>query len=131
MNGHIRWMIGVILSFGVNICLGADPKGVMVVKALGGEVREAGGILEVSLVHTTLKDADLKSLHFFPELEVLGLDRTQISDVGLKHLKPLVRLRLLRLSHTAVTDAGLRHLGMLPLEELNLAGTRITDAGLK
>jgi hypothetical protein len=43
----------------------------------------------------------------------------------------LGRLQSLSLAGTEITDAGLRHLKGLPrLESLDLSGTRVTDAGM-
>ena len=64
------------------------------------------------------------------ELEELIASETSITDVGLENLKPLSKLRLLHLDGTEVGDEGLVHLSALPLQVLDLCGTRVSDAGM-
>jgi Leucine-rich repeat (LRR) protein len=68
--------------------------------------------------------------------EILHLDKPKptVSDahlVQLRRLKSVAHLRDLDLNGTRVTDAGLANLKGLNLRKLHLASTRITDAGLE
>ena len=64
-----------------------------------------------------------------PALERLYLARTQIDDRAIDAIKRHDKLRVLDVEDTALTDAGLAKLVGLELHALNVAGTRITDAG--
>src|SRR5437588_4317933 len=80
MRGRLGLIGGIILGLWANSPATAeDPRAMQAIKALGGEVRGTGGIMEVSLIQTPAKDADLKTLHLLPELEVLGLDHTAVT----------------------------------------------------
>lgn len=81
-------------------------------------------------VHIT--DESLVGLAGMSQLRYLSLDYTAVTDAGVGILaKEILHLANLDLRGTKVTDAGLVHLSDLKsLSELNLSGTRITDAGL-
>ncbi len=64
-----------------------------------------------------------------PALERLYLARTQIDDRAIDAITRHDKLRVLDVEDTALTDAGLAKLVGLDLHALNVAGTRITDAG--
>jgi Leucine-rich repeat (LRR) protein len=61
-------------------------------------------------------------------LEHLSLSQTQITG-GLEHLQNLPRLRTLELQSTNIDDTELRKVLHLSLEEIDLAYTRVTNAG--
>ncbi len=86
---------------------------------------------ELDLYGSPVSDAGLAHLKGLSKLSSLALGGTRISDAGLVHLKALTSLSVLRLSSTQVTDAGLVHLGGLnSLQFLKLEHTRVSDAGL-
>src|SRR5665213_3859730 len=64
------------------------------------EIENLGGrvALSVDLSRTKVKDASIKCLEEFRQLEVLNLRDTEITDAGLSHLVRLTRLRTLILS---------------------------------
>ena len=85
----------------------------------------------VSLMSTSVTDADLSQIEKLRALRIINLLRTQATDVGLQHLGRCRTLTVITLQGTHVTDAGLAHLqGLSSLEALNLGHTRVTDAGL-
>ena len=61
----------------------------------------------------------------------LELRATQVTDAGLAHLRGMKRLVHVDLGLTQITDAGLAHLEMTKLRRINLAGTRVTEEGVK
>jgi Leucine Rich repeat len=98
-------------------------------------------------------DADMIHVEKLTALEALGLRGHGITDAGLTHLSGLVKMRYLDLNFTRVTSVGLAHLRRMArldtlyllqtpvddlspihhltgLKRLDLASTRITDAGL-
>ncbi|MGE3806601.1 MAG: hypothetical protein AB7K24_18190 [Gemmataceae bacterium] len=110
------------------------------VSALAGS-----NIKELHLRGTHLSASDLRG--WLNHLEVLDLaDATHFGDDGVHMLRSFTEVieggtlrsescvRRLDLSGTRVTDAGLRHMlgpdGLVRLEELHLANTDISDAGL-
>jgi len=111
---------------------------------------------EVDLTGLEITDAGLKHLGTLPDLVRLDLGSTKITDAGIEHLVhlPLTQLSLSRcpeitdsalqyasqwtnleslgLVDTQVTDAGLVHLeGLKKLEGLDLAGTKVSTAGVE
>ncbi|MDB5348608.1 MAG: hypothetical protein JWP89_6985 [Schlesneria sp.] len=78
-----------------------------------------------------VRDADLKNLQKMTELSHLSLLKTSISDLGLKNLRELSYLDTLDLSETEIGDEGLRFLRELPLVQIALADTKVTDEGLE
>jgi Leucine-rich repeat (LRR) protein len=63
----------------------------------------------------------------------VDLKKTEVTDAGLECLvKNLTQLQHLELAFTRVTDAGLEHIkGLTELRLLDLLDTRVTDAGLE
>jgi hypothetical protein len=68
----------------------------------------------------------------WPDLEELGLDGTEVTDSGIARLeKATPRLQSLSLTgNRGVTDIGIARLTKLPLRQLHVSKTRMTDAGL-
>jgi formylglycine-generating enzyme required for sulfatase activity len=116
----------------------ADPnrRVAELVQSLGGKIRqdfslESKPIIEVNLLHSRVRDEDLRSLADLKHLQTLILGDTRISDQGLTHLRGLSNLEMLDLGTTEITDAGLVHLkGLTNLRRLELFRTTIGDAGL-
>jgi hypothetical protein len=79
---------------------------------------------------TQFSREDLPKLKAFPSLDYLGLEGLPVTDADLVRLKTLP-LEQLALSRTWVTDAGLAEVGqMTRLQSLNLSEIAVTDAGL-
>ena len=85
----------------------------------------------LGLADTKVTDAGLAAMDVMWEMLCLELDRTGVGDAGLAALGAWPRLDMLALSHTQVTDAGLVHLSKLPLRNLDLSDTAVTDVGLE
>jgi serine/threonine protein kinase len=78
-------------------------------------------IAQLSLTGRSIADADLAVLQDFPALSNLALTsgKERITDAGLKHLAECPGLRRLNLADTRVTDAGVKELSAkLPLCEI-------------
>jgi hypothetical protein len=81
-----------------------------------------------------ISDAGLQTLAGLPladSLISIGLRGTKVTDEGMAVIEKFSHLQRLDVSDTAVTDAGLASLQGLPLEMLNVAGTKISAAGVK
>lgn len=120
---------------------------------------DLSAIKELSLSGTTVEDADLVHLKYFPALETLQLfdlgrtkltetafksiqklpalqnlyiGGTDLSNIGTRWLEKFGSLQILDLSDTGIGDKDLEALGNLKsLRTLSLANTHISDAGLK
>lgn len=116
-------------------------------------LKEASGLLDLSLADTKITDAaighmkslrELKRLNlsntritddcmeqvasYFPSLSELNLERTAVGNGGIGKIKGKPTLEKLFLSDTKVTDAGLVHLGRLPaLKILTAHGTGMSE----
>ncbi len=95
--------------------------------SLVGALVELPDLQALLLDDLPLLSSDL--LFTLPALERLYLARTQIDDRAIEAIKRHAKLRVLDVEDTALTDAGLAKLVGLDLHALNVAGTRITDAG--
>jgi hypothetical protein len=119
----------------------AEPRGVQLVKMLGGRVRwtndrpKNGHVVGITLSVSTLRDDDLAQLTpwwwTFPELKDLDLSGAGITDAGLAHLRG-AELRSLTLDGTQVSGDGLRHVAVISdLRSLSLNNTQAGDDGLE
>ena len=129
-----------------------DLKDVSVTDAGLKDLAVCKNLRRLNLQGSKVTDAGLKELARFPKLACLDLFETQVSDATLRTLRESDRLHLLfvaegksgerpnsleavigiNLAHTKVTDAGLKELaGMKNLAWISLEGTHVTDAGLK
>lgn len=95
------------------------------------ELASLSQLQELDLSRTNITDAGLCHLSAMPELVDLWLEGTNITDSGLKELSSMRQLRYLDLSGTNITDAGVEYLKMLPLKDLNISGTKITQKVLE
>jgi formylglycine-generating enzyme required for sulfatase activity len=77
-----------------------------------------------------LTDVGLQQLKEMKSLQTLSLYWTRVTDAGLEHLGGLSNLKVLYLVGTPVSDVGFAHLQGLPLEQLYVPGTRVTDRGV-
>lgn len=62
--------------------------------------------------------------------EELNYDNSDLTDDGMKHLSSMWNLKRLSLRETLITDKGIKYLANLPLVELDLSSTKITDDSL-
>ena len=89
----------------------------------------------LELDDTAIKDAGLKHLGQMDSLQTLHLRSTKITDAGLAHLQTNKKLWALALDRTAITDDGLALFGqpggLSKVNHLYLAGTKITDVGIR
>ncbi|MBZ0189556.1 MAG: hypothetical protein K8F91_25140 [Candidatus Obscuribacterales bacterium] len=94
------------------------------------EVRKAPNAEKIVFDYYEMTDDSLAYLASMKQLKTLSLSFTRISDKGLAHLTGLPLLDL-SLVETAVTDQGLKELGKInSLRFLDLSATDITDRGL-
>src|SRR5690242_944942 len=86
----------------------------------------------VNLSGKQLTDATFERLRQLDHISELDLSRTNVTDAQMAQVNEIGTLLLkLDLRNTAVTDAGLEQLtNLLVLGELNLAGTKVTPAGV-
>jgi hypothetical protein len=120
---------------------------------------EVKGFVGLRLNRTKVTDDGLKALVKLPKLRHLELEDIAVTDAGLKHLAQIEGLHTLYLRGTKITDAGLAHLqankslwalaldrtavtdtglaqfanpgGLRNVNHLYLAGTKVTDAGIR
>ena len=80
-----------------------------------------------------IRGPGLTHLHDQPELSDLSLACPTLSDLGVKPLAGLKRLQRLSLAGSAMTDAGLRHLeeGLTNLTALDLRKTKASAQGIE
>jgi serine/threonine protein kinase len=95
-------------------------------------LRAFGALRKLSLANSKAGHLDLLALaKSSPAIEDLNFSNcSNITDQDLKILQSFKSLKALDLSRTSVSDEGLKYLLPLPLRELNLAHTRLTDKGL-
>jgi Leucine-rich repeat (LRR) protein len=113
------------------------------------------GLKTLDLSASSITDAGMVHLRGMTQLQTLYLRSTKITGAGLEQIRGLTQLQTLALSYPAtdsldkiegltrlkelwlccnshVNDAGVTHLrGLTELEQLNMAGTSITDASVK
>lgn len=91
--------------------------------------RGAPALRSLNLAHTRITDEGVRnSLAALPLLEDVDLECCTVSDPGV--LRGCLALRRLRLCDTATNNAGVERLRGLPLNELDLSFSGITDAAL-
>jgi Leucine-rich repeat (LRR) protein len=97
---------------------------------LGPLERTVGGELHLTLTGWDRKDYSV--LRQKPHVVVLQMANPDVEDQTLGYLAGMDRLRELDLNGSKVTDAGLKELRSLPnLESLRLKDTAVTDAGFR
>lgn len=109
---------------------------------------------DVNLRSSWVSDSDLLKIASMRDVRVLDLSHTRVTDIGFQQLKPLKtvtkvnlyyaeqigdgalaamrewkQLREVNLRGTKVTDAGLAHLAGLPIESLDVGFSLFTDGG--
>ncbi|WP_428305213.1 hypothetical protein [Lacipirellula sp.] len=90
------------------------------IEAAGGKVRMAPG--------SSSWIDDWFASDFRGQVNSVNLTEANVTDELLAHLAVLSELRELDLSSTAIDDDGLKKIAHLPLRELWLQSTRVTDA---
>lgn len=86
---------------------------------------------EIHLTLTQWNKSDYSVLRAKPDTAVLQMANPDVTDETLTYLKGMSRLHNLDLSNTQISDDGLAALRGLPLKELRLAHTKLTDAGFQ
>lgn len=95
-----------------------------------GHISRARSLKVVSLDGSRLGGRDLSPLQRLKRLERLSLRDSDAAE-GLEYLASCSRLTILRLDGTHAGDEVPRALAGLPLRELRLGRTRVTDAGVR
>jgi Leucine-rich repeat (LRR) protein len=86
----------------------------------------------LSLSHNPgITDDGVAKLMDLKELRSLRLASLRISDEGLQNIDRLKHLRTLDLSGTNITDKTLDKIKELPLQEIFLSSTNVTDEGVR
>lgn len=93
------------------------------------------GQIIIDLAQTEFADEHIQHLATVPVVHQLNLAGTQVTDAGIAELakfQNILSLSQLNLAgNTGITDAVIQHLqGLVNLREINLAGTKVTRAGL-
>ena len=80
-------------------------------------------------VNDNMRVGDAGMVHFqdCKALRNLNLAKTKVSDVGLAHFKDCKDLKYLYVDGTQVDDSGLAQFKGIPLRELNIDNTGVTD----
>jgi hypothetical protein len=81
----------------------------------------------LDLSSNQITDAGLRELAGLSELASLNLSETQVAGTGLDHILTNRGLVKVDLSYSQVNDAGAERLKLLPLVELDLERTYVTD----
>ena len=108
-----------------------DPAIADWVQTIGGKaVMKDGALIEVSLRGTAVSDEQLRSFEGLSKLRSLNLDGAEIGDLGVQALSALPLMEL-SLNNTGVSDAGLEYIAKIgTLEKLRLDNTLIEGPGL-
>jgi hypothetical protein len=76
-------------------------------------------------------DRGMPFIRRFPRLEFLDFGGTRIGDASAIHIRGCALLDTLHVENTRLGDLGVSLLAELPLCELNLKGTAVTDEGCR
>ncbi len=82
------------------------------------------------LAHWTTAERGLEEIPAFPNLHSLDLQASNVTDGMVESIVRASSLRCLFLDENPITDVGVARLSELPLHELTLRRTAITDAGV-
>ena len=95
------------------------------------QVRGCDRLVGLYLSKTDITDAGMVHVASLRKLKRLGLSDTRVSGIGVKQLAGVRALETLWLQRTRIDDNALRSLERLPLRQLHLDGTQITDVGME
>ncbi|MBY0551631.1 MAG: hypothetical protein K2W95_30390 [Candidatus Obscuribacterales bacterium] len=84
----------------------------------------------LTLTGTAIGDQGVKNLNGNAHVSDLDLNGTQVTSACLDDLATMKKLMMLNLASTKVDDAGLKKLAPLKLNYLNLSGTTVSDDGV-
>jgi serine/threonine protein kinase len=100
-------------------------------KVINATEEATSPVVKVILAHCPVSDDSLATLGAFPQLRALDLAGTRISDAGLWRIRRLNYLESLYLASCPISAMGLERLRhMCRLRELCLGGTRVSGPGL-
>ncbi|MDY3556311.1 protein kinase [Gemmata sp. JC717] len=119
-----RWALAV----GGRVRVGGVPEEILAANELP---KRKFVVVALGLNGIAVTDGELSALKYLSGLAQLDLGGSAITDAGLPHLKGLSGLRRLGLSDTKITDNGLNFLKPIPLTDLNLRGTPVTQTGVE
>ena len=89
------------------------------------------GLTHLNLIQTKVTDAGMAYFKDCKELKYLNLNYTKVTDAGLANFKNCQNLAILDLNNTKVTDRGLANFkDCKALTHLYLGKTKVSDAGL-
>jgi Leucine-rich repeat (LRR) protein len=105
----------------------------------GDDIRDAGlkslagmdQMEDLDLSFCRFTENGLKALAELVNLKRLGLNQTATNDDALEPVSKFAKLEALSLEYTSVGDKGFAKLSGLPLVELHLDHTNLTDASVK
>lgn len=80
---------------------------------------------------TKISDNGLRTLKYFEFLNTLNIDDTAVTNDGMKYIPALKRLQIFSASMMNIGDKGISYLAGMPLRELSLLKTAVSDKGLK
>jgi Leucine-rich repeat (LRR) protein len=127
---HRSVVASTMLFAGVLLVAGPPVVNRLLPIDLGPLERTVGGELHLTLTGWDRKDYSV--LRQKPHVVVLQMANPDVEDQTLGYLAGMDRLRELDLNGSKVTDAGLKELRSLPnLESLRLKDTAVTDAGFR
>ena len=98
--------------------------------AAGESLAKLKNLQVLRSTRTSFADESCKKIAGLPKLHRLAITRTQVTDKGVLALAGSRTIKELYLWDTHVGDAGIKGLVGLPLEELDLRETKITDAAI-
>ncbi len=78
-----------------------------------------------------ITDAGVNKLFKLNSLKTLRLVSLHIGDEGLKNVNHLENLKIIDLNGTNITDRTLAKISQMPLRELYLSGTNVTNDGIR
>ena len=91
------------------------------------QFKHCKNLVSLGLDGTRVSDVGLAHFNDCKSLTGLYLQSTQVSDAGLIHFKHCKNLSSLDVSYTGVGDSGLANVQGMPLRELKLQRTGVTD----
>lgn len=94
------------------------------------EISRCSNLTRLGLCRTELTERQLRQLNRLTNLWSLDLTATRVTGPGLNGLRTMPNLSRLNLSESPFGDDTVEYLADLPIDQLNLSQTKLTDAGL-